>query len=599
MAFNIQQVIERYLNDKKLHVAYDETTKLADKVRVHVRGEKPGALLTDRRPSEPEEIKEYREKIFVPITKQVCAKVINSLSKIRRSPDWNPKYTSDLPKVINEEETLEKYCEQNYPNGYTSLTNWLFSVLLQSYLVDPNGVVLVMPLSFEVEQNEYVKPFPFIFESDSVYEFIDGELAVLKAKEKSKFKVGETWNEGDIFYIVNQTTIFKVEQISNERDNKWAVTPYEHGLGELPAFRMRAVFLKQMDATTVWESRLSAMLPSLDEAVREYSDMQATVVTYMFPEKWQLETQSCAPCSGTGKVHQRQENGTVKTVTCKDCKGTGSPTASPYAVLKVKLPNVPAGSIPPLPPFGYGEKDTSIVELQRKRIEQHKFDALSAVHMQHSDEVPLAESGVSKAQDKDEANNYVHSVAEDIVWCGDRIYVLTSKYRYRVVLLNTGVDAEDLVPTLPVPEKFDLSTSLMLADEIKAAKDAKVNSRIVANLEREYIGKKFSSQKEQALLLDCAYDLDPLGGLTEDEKMTRLSNKGIQEADYVLSSNIDLFVRKAFEEKGASFFEMSWTDKRELLLSYVEETQTVNEEKAEAEMEREKEMLNVNFDKAA
>ncbi len=596
--FNIKQVIDRYLNDKTYHVAYEETKTLADKVRVHVRGEKPGTLLTDRRPSEPEEIKEYREKIYVPITKQVCAKVINSLSKIRRSPDWNPKYTSNLPKVIAEDETLEKYCEQNYPNGYTSLTNWLFSVLLQSYLVDPNSVVLVMPLSFEVEQNGYVKPFPFIFESEDVFEYIDGELAVLKAKEKSKYKSGEQVREGDIFYIVTNTTIYKIEQTSDDKENKWTMTvQYEHGLGTMPCFRMRAVFLKQMDATTVWESRLSAMLPSLDEAVREYSDMQATVVTYMFPEKWQLETQSCITCNGTGKVNSKTDGKIVK---CKDCNGSGSPKSSPYAVLKVKLPNVPAGSVPPLPPFGYGEKDTSIVELQRKRIEQHKMDSLAAVNMEFLAETPLSESGVAKAHDRDETNNYVHAVAEDVVWCGDNIYEITSNYRYRVVLANTGIKPEDLTPMLPVPETFDLGTSTMLAEEIKMAKDAKVSSRIIASLEREYIGKRFPSNKEQAMLLDAAYDLDPLGGLSEDEKMTRKQNKGIEEKYYVLSSNIDLFIRQAFEEKGAGFFEMKWKDKLEYLLTFVEETQTVNEEAAQAEIEQQQQLMqDSGFNKAA
>ena len=44
------------------------------------------------------------------------------------------------------------------------------------------------------------------------------------------------------------------------------------------------------------------------------------------------------------------------------------------------------------------------------------------------------------------------------------------------------------------------------------------------------------------------YKLDPLYGVSEDNKMMRLQNNGITEKDYVVSSNIQKFVRKALIE---------------------------------------------------
>ena len=41
--------------------------------------------------------------------------------------------------------------------------------------------------------------------------------------------------------------------------------------------------------------------------------------------------------------------------------------------------------------------------------------------------------------------------------------------------------------------------------------------------------------------------LDPLAGVMEDDKMSRLSNNGITQLDYIVSSNINKFVNDAIE----------------------------------------------------
>ena len=62
---------------------------LARALSVHANGEMPDDKIMSRRPSEPEEIKNYRKTIYVPKTKQAISKVIHSLEKIRRAQDWN------------------------------------------------------------------------------------------------------------------------------------------------------------------------------------------------------------------------------------------------------------------------------------------------------------------------------------------------------------------------------------------------------------------------------------------------------------------------------------------------------------------------------
>ena len=41
-----------------------------------------------------------------------------------------------------------------------SITNWMFSVAFKPYLIDANAVILTMPISFDIQPNEYFKPYP-------------------------------------------------------------------------------------------------------------------------------------------------------------------------------------------------------------------------------------------------------------------------------------------------------------------------------------------------------------------------------------------------------------------------------------------------------
>src|SRR5262245_24995356 len=123
--------IRLYLTGTKRHRCYKETVDLYDKMRTHADGIVPEKLIHERRPSESLEVLEYRKKIYVPKTKNPISKVVSSLSKIRRSPDWSIKYDpSNIPARIVPEERPEEYTEKNYPE-HDSVTNWIFSHLLK------------------------------------------------------------------------------------------------------------------------------------------------------------------------------------------------------------------------------------------------------------------------------------------------------------------------------------------------------------------------------------------------------------------------------------------------------------------------------------
>src|SRR5687768_8469473 len=132
--------LKNYFNGETKHIFYDEAIEIAKKLGIHVTGEYPCDLLDERRPHEPLEVKDYRKKIWVPITKPIVSKVITSLSKIRRSADWAINFDDEEQFTrVPDNERLSDYINFKFPY-FTSLTNWVFDVYLRQYATDPNSV---------------------------------------------------------------------------------------------------------------------------------------------------------------------------------------------------------------------------------------------------------------------------------------------------------------------------------------------------------------------------------------------------------------------------------------------------------------------------
>ncbi len=564
-----------YIREKKRHNAYDETIKISVRLSIHADGESPGTLIKDRRPSESETIQSYREKIWVAITEPVISRIITSLSKIRRSSDWSIKYdTTVIPNSILPEETLEQYCEQNYPT-FGSVTKWVFDVLLKTYLVDPNAIIMVMTDNPFGDLSTYRKPYALIFDSERVYDYIDGKYAVLYSTDKSEYKLdnGKIMYDGDVYYTCDAEVIQRWKQINAKKD---MALDYEikHGLGRMPAFKVGGVFHKAMDKIYIYKSRINATVPHLNEAVREYSDLQAEVVQHIHSEKWTYETQRCIPCNSTGKL--KTETGII---TCDKCSGKGTVPTSPYTAVVMQMPKPGETGIPGGIPFGYVQKQVEIVKIQDERVDKHKYQALCAINMEYLAEVPLNNSGEAKKVDRDELNTFVNSIAEDLVAIMDKVYAFINDYRYSVIVSDKKARLA-LLPKIAVPQNYDLLSSDYLLTELQTAKTAKLNPVTCIALEIEFTNKKFNNDPVVRDQLKAVFELDPLPGLTEDEKIMRLQNDGITQDDYVISCNIFAFVARAIQEN-PEFLKMKFEEKQKVIKKYAAEIVKANSAKAD------------------
>jgi hypothetical protein len=566
--------LKPYFADNRRHYYYDKTNKKCKDFEPHSEGCYPAELIECRRPNEPLEVQKYRKEIWVPKTFPSFCRILSSLGKIRRSADWSIKYP-ELGEFtqIREGESLEDYCETNFPY-FGSVTNWIFSVALKKYLTDSNGAVLIMPLTTDVAETDFLKPYPLLFDCCDVVEFEYGDHAILNnplgCTYVAKKGVIET---GKSFYYVDTSVIVKYDQV----DAKGTMSPvmiYEHGLNMMPCFKLGGIVCETEGNKFLYESRIAGILPELDEAVREYSDLQAAKVLHVYPEPWEFTQHECATCKGTGQRRNPLwfdgcDPATLTQVPCDAGCQNGYVATGPYSKLLIRQPSaIEGGGAIPNPPKGYVVKDIAIVKVMEDSVRQHIYDGLAAINFQELAEVPLAQSGVAKSVDRDEQNNTIHAIAEDLVKLMDSIYKISAYYRYKGLYLFAEIDK--MLPSIPVPEKYDLLSITNMQTELNTAKTGKTNPVIVNAMEVDYASKRFNTDESVRDLVSLTLKLDPLPNISEDEKMGRLSNKGILPETYIVSSNINEFVQRALDED-PKFAGLALKDQKAKLLTYAQE----------------------------
>lgn len=564
------ELLKQYFSCKYNHALYKDTMQKSNAMSVHADGLFPEELIGGRRPNEAEEAYEYRKQIYVPYTKGAIGRVLNVLNKIRRSSEWNVNFdNSEVPASIAEGETLEDYTIKKYPI-FTSTVNWIFDVLLRSWAIDANGFIGIMPYDEEVKANEYVRPFANIHKSESIIECIPDEYVVVKSDEKCTYLHEGNYHTGDIYIIYTNIDIQRWEQTGPERAFR-QMWNYAHNLNYVPCFKMHSIIDSMSGKNILNNSRLEPMLAGLDEAVREYSDLQAEVVLHMHSEKWELgQTDSqCLVCNGTGQVSMPGFNTNNIKHVCNKCNGHGFRRRGPYETMMI-APPMSGEAILPTPPMGYVQKNTDIVKLQSERVDTHIYNALSNISMEHLFTSPLAQSGIAKAYDADEANNFVHACAEDLVSMLDKTIAIICDMRYIVAIPDYNTRC-NMLPIIAVPESYEIFSAQVQQDKLLNAKSKNINPIILNAMETEYVSSEFSSNAELRDMLTLALLLDPLANVPEDQKVMRLQNGGITKETYIISSNITSFINRALDMKGNDFYDMDIKEQKKLMISFAQE----------------------------
>lgn len=556
---------KRYLYGEKCK-SYSKAVDIRDHITFHFDGyfinsnniNKDGenpyfkVLIDKRRPSESDIIKAYRREVYLPKTKIPCHKVANSLKKIVKSQDWNIDYSkAKVPTKMPDCETLQKYCEKNYP-VFNSLENWIYTYAMNEMLKDPNAVCVIVPSNFDKRPSDFYTPTIQIISSRKVIDFALNDYVVYFCKDdKSEIK------------IITTDTIYKAYRVEN---GVQLIKEYNHNIGKLPCFKIGGLFLEIDDKNPLYESFISPMLPELDAAAQDISDYQAEKVQHIFSTMWYYAGQECTSCNGTGKVIQQG-----KQVVCPNCEGAGVLTKSPYKDMMIKQPDGLTGEKQaPTPPAGYITKPTEMVELMGRIIESDIYNALSSINMEFLAKTPLNESGKAKEVDRDELNNFVYGVAYHI--CENILkpsYYFVNEWRYNQFVPNEK-ERFEMLPKINIPERFDLLTENIIAEEYSKAISGKMSDEVIETYEMELVGKRFNTHPDILERVKLKRLIDPLSGKSNEEKIQLIQTGLITQMDFVLSIFSDAFVNRAIQEQ-SDFLTLEFAKQKKIIEKYATE----------------------------
>jgi len=526
-----------------------------------------GRLIDERRLAESTTVREYRRRRYKPITQVVCDKVVNSLKKIVKSSDWHIDYTgSDNPKWMPDTDTLEKYCEKDYPFE-DSIENWAYTKQIAWLLKDSNSMIVVMPLEWQVPEGEYIKPFAHIIGCRDVFEFRENELCIFKSPFDNEWKDNDGTTQSSPILIAVDRFIYREFMQTGEESFKTIDHP--HNLGTMPAIISGGINKSDSVFAPYYESFLRGMLPALDSAAENNSDLVASMIQNLYPTMWYIAGEKCQACQGSGNVLKQG-----KQSPCPSCDGFGVYDKGPFRdmIINWKKGKLDADSKEmPLPPAGYIEKDLDPIKLLNEYVHADLEAALSAVNMEFLAQVPAKQSGVAKEFDRTEMNNFVYSVAyHEVVNILESVYWFINELRYMGVVPNYD-DRQKMLPKISVPEHFDFLIKDGLEDELIKISASSVSPTIKERSELDYIMSKYQDEPETCARLTAEHLHDPLPGMTMTDIQIGVDEGLIPKIDAVLSLNVSMFINQMIEKDNdrkagtQAFLHMSFVEQSELL----------------------------------
>ncbi len=546
------------ISDKKIkHKYYDKAVKHHEEMEVHVDGEKPTRLLEINRPNEPADVKEYRLKVYKPITKSSCDKVVNTVNRIFNPRLYRIEY-KDNPSRIKDGQGLEEYMTEDYP-FYLSVMNYISEVGLRQIFSDPNGIIVVWPKSMEVSETDFYQPIPKYIESEEIMDFEDEKYY--------------TWVDEDDYkcvYILDEVSKRKYEiQIRDGKSDVVLTEEIPHGMGTPPAFRIGGI-IKGNKAPYYYESFISGVLPHWDKVVTMTSDLDGSIVNHLYMEsyEWQVDCDesSCKGGYTEKKIDFGPDAGKMAKYECHRCKGTGKITSrGPFGQLTINRDALNPDSPIPLPPKDYIKKDIEPVRELRDLIKEQLQAGFSAINMEILAKVGEDQSGVAKTIDRQDLDSFLLRVSNHVFkyFLPNLIYY-TAEWRYRM-LLDRNV-LMDYLPTIHPPKDFSVLSINELMAEYQEASNSKVSQYYLRRLEEEIANTKFGNNEMERLKNLAIIRLNPFPSKSADDLLTDLSSGSIRKEDWIKANYIELLVNKAIAE-----------DEEFLSLTLIEKDEALNE----------------------
>jgi len=480
--------------DAQRHRYYNMAVDHCTDMAVHISGTSPEKLLKEARPNEPEDVREYREQAWKPITKSKSKKVISVINRIFNPRMYSVKIGAKPKNLIDDSETLDKYLFENYP-FYLSVMTFIKEVFTKRVMEDPNAVLVVRPLQ-QMDQLKYIRPVPVIYSSKQLLDFEPDKYYVIDITEyKNTPYVKEQIKE---LLIVDDTGFYIYDRDGSMDEER----SFTHALGRTPAFRLGGVITGD-DYPYFYESYIAGVLPHWDKAIQIQSDLDAQIVLHAYLEKWEFDSVQCPDCEGQGVVYdpgdqaKHREGGQHQ---CHRCGGAGKIAKNPFDIYTVNHDAFGPDSPPPVPPAGYIDKPIDILDKLRDEVNLNISQGYSAINMEVVENVPEIQSGIAKTIDRQDLDSFLLQYSNHIFdYVLPNIINFTIQWRYVPHLIGA---IGDYGYTITKPVRFDVLSIQHLMAEFAQAREAKLDNNVIAAYEIDIIEKLFSgTQKEKSKVI--------------------------------------------------------------------------------------------------
>lgn len=548
------------------HYRYKDACEHYEEMAIHVYGTKPVSLLERVRPREDPAIKQYRLDSYEPVTKSTCKRALNVIGKI-----FNPKLYSIRFESDERAEILKRYSLEEYP-VFNSIINYLSDFAKKRVIADANGVFLVQPYRLPDKSTERVQPFVSCYLSKDIHDI--GEDFALLFDKYERLEKEQRW----YYTFVNTVGIYNllISKTTSQEPTISEVSRYEHNRGKLPLWFLGGEYSDKYDG--LFESYFSGALPFWNEVIMDHSDLRGSIRMHMFPQKWEVADEceyvedNKYPCNG-GYIFNQDKGRKYK---CPQCDGAGRKSVKgpyeTYWVNRDRFTNPDGTGAVIQAPFGYVEPGTEGTKLLKEERDAGLMKGLSALNMDVLENIGTNQSGISKDIDRrTELQEFLQKIADQF-FCVHlpNIFDWFAWYMFQVEYGNSEERIRKIQPEISKPTQFDVYSTAELTEQLKGAKEAKINPSYLAVKQSEVQNKEFQTNPELLKTLNLELDLDPLAEVSREDLSMMLMNGTVTKHSAIIHDNIRMFVKRALEEN-QNFRDKKYSEQMEILKGYADE----------------------------
>jgi hypothetical protein len=565
---DFNDLLKEIILSGRRHSNYDECCKHAREMSWHFYGVKPEELLNKVRPNEDPEITAYRLENYEPITKSAADKAINITSKI-----FNPNLYSIRWKEEGEQiADFKKYSLEYYPD-YNSIVTFTKDVLLRKMLADPNAVAVVTINKIPENGSERVEPIMKVYGSSHIYHFDEDCYLIYKYTEKDTFYHFE-------YYDKEQWLSFFcwIDKDDKKTVRKMIEDEYAHNLGELPVWKLRGISESLDNGDIIFKSFFSSAAPYWNDAIVHESDLKASFIKHLFPQKYEL-SETCSykltwdgvsyPCRG-GDI--KYPNGSMS---CPNCHGSGYAPIGPYGVYKYTKDKLSEAGPMGIDPVGYIIVPIDATKMLDERVDKKIQRGMWSINMDVEDEVGENQSGVAKVIDRSAQYDTLYNIASvtfDIHL--QNWYYYANKLRYGVEAKSKRDGNEKVVdknlPEINKPTHFDIGSVSELINNFKIAKESGLDPNYMQVKQIEIQSRDLTTNPDLKEFTVTLLELDPLPGMVSLDIDKNVTKGYVRKTDAIIHYNLKSFVEQALRDH-SDFIKLEKDKKIEILEGYATE----------------------------